>query len=93
MTYSSLIFHLRMSHFVFVGTEQLKNQELIDQIVAKLKQLRTEHGLTQEDVYNDTGIHIARIETGKVNISISTLAALASYFNISLEVFFQNIKD
>ncbi len=81
-----------MSHFVFVGTEQLKNQELIDQIVAKLKQLRTEHGLTQEDVYNDTGIHIARIETGKVNISISTLAALASYFNISLEVFFQNIN-
>jgi transcriptional regulator with XRE-family HTH domain len=81
-----------MSHFVFVGTEQLKNQELIDQIVAKLKQLRTERGLTQEDVYNDTGIHIARIETGKVNISISTLAALASYFNISLEVFFQNIN-
>jgi transcriptional regulator with XRE-family HTH domain len=78
-----------MSHFVFVGTEQLKNQELIDQIVAKLKQLRTEHGLTQEDVYNDTGIHIARIETGKVNISISTLAALANYFQLSLDEFFK----
>ena len=89
MTNTSLLFRLQICHFVFVGSEQLKNQELIDQIVAKLKQLRTERGLTQEDVYNDTGIHIARIETGKVNISISTLASLANYFQLSLDEFFK----
>lgn len=71
---------------------QLKNDELIKQIVLLIKQLREERGLTQEDVYNDTGIHIARIETAKVNISISTLQALAVYFEISLETFFSRIN-
>jgi transcriptional regulator with XRE-family HTH domain len=56
-----------------------------------IKQLREERGLTQEDVYNDTGIHIARIETAKVNISISTLQALTVYFEISLENFFKRM--
>jgi transcriptional regulator with XRE-family HTH domain len=71
-----------------MGKGQLKNQELINQIVLLIKQLREERGLTQEDVYNDTGIHIARIETTKVNISISTLHALTTYFEINLEVFY-----
>ena len=71
---------------------QLKNDELIKQIVLLIKQLREERGLTQEDVYNDTGIHIARIETAKVNISISTLQALAVYFEISLENFFKRMN-
>lgn len=71
---------------------QLKNDELIKQIVLLIKQLREERGLTQEDVYNDTGIHIARIETAKVNISISTLQALTMYFEISLETFFSRIN-
>jgi transcriptional regulator with XRE-family HTH domain len=75
-----------------MGKGQLKNQELINQIVMLIKQLREERGLTQEDVYNDTGIHIARIETTKVNISISTLHALTTYFEINLEVFFQRIN-
>lgn len=71
---------------------QLKNDELIKQIVLLIKQLREERGLTQEDVYNDTGIHIARIESARVNVSISTLQSLAAYFEISLEEFFQRIK-
>ena len=70
-----------------MGSHRLKNQELINKIVAFLKLLRQEHGLTQEDVYNDTGIHIARIETKKFNISISILAALANYFDISQKSF------
>jgi transcriptional regulator with XRE-family HTH domain len=75
-----------------MGKGQLKNQELIKQIVLLIKQLREERGLTQEDVYNDTGIHIARIETTKVNISISTLHALTTYFEITMERFFQRIN-
>ena len=71
---------------------QLKNDELIKQIVLLIKQLREERDLTQEDVYNDTGIHIARIESARVNVSISTLHSLAAYFEISLEEFFQRIK-
>lgn len=76
-----------------MGSQQLKNQEIINQIVSLLKQLREENGLTQEDVYNDTGIHIARIETRRVNISISTLAALSNYFNLTLEDFFKRLNE
>lgn len=76
-----------------MGSQQLKNQELINQIVSLLKLLREENGLTQEDVYNDTGIHIARIETRRVNISISTLAALSNYFNLTLEDFLKRLNE
>ena len=75
-----------------MGKGQLKNDELIKQIVLLIKQLREERGLTQEDVYNDTGIHISRIETARVNVSISTLQALADYFELTLESFFQRIR-
>lgn len=75
-----------------MGKKQLKNQELLDSIVSLIKQLRDEKGLTQEDVYNDTGIHIARIETGKSNISVSTLSEIVKYFELSLEQFFGKIK-
>jgi predicted transcriptional regulator len=63
-----------------MGREQVRDQVLIDSVVIALKQLRENARLTQENVYNDTGIHIARIETGKINISLSTLNALLSYF-------------
>ena len=75
-----------------MGKGQLKNDELIKQIVLLIKQLREERDLTQEDVYNDTGIHIARIESARVKVSISALHSLATYFEMSLEEFFQWIK-
>ncbi|WP_299896727.1 helix-turn-helix transcriptional regulator [uncultured Aquimarina sp.] len=53
--------------------------------------MRHEKGLTQEDVYNDTGIHISRIERSKVNITVSTLSALCDYFGITLSDFFNEI--
>ena len=88
-----IIIHLTFLCICKVSSQQLKNQELINQIVSFLKLLREENGLTQEDVYNDTGIHIARIETRTVNISISTLAALSKYFNLTLEDFFKRLND
>lgn len=63
---------------------QLKDTELLKVIAEKLKVIRYEKGLTQEDVYNDTGVHISRIETARVNITVSTLNALCKYYDISL---------
>ncbi|MDR6302281.1 DNA-binding XRE family transcriptional regulator, partial [Mesonia maritima] len=40
--------------------EQIRNIELLEKIALKIKALRNEKGLTQEEVYNDLGIHIAR---------------------------------
>ncbi len=70
--------------------QQIKNTELLSSIAKRLKRLRTQKGLSQEEVYNDVDIHIARIETGKYNVSISTLSALCDYYSISLKDFFSD---
>ncbi|WP_367275112.1 helix-turn-helix domain-containing protein [uncultured Maribacter sp.] len=69
---------------------RLRNEELLQKISTQLKHLRDIKGLSQEDVYNDTGIHISRIETSKVNITVSTLESLCSYFGISIYTFFKD---
>jgi transcriptional regulator with XRE-family HTH domain len=71
---------------------QIKNKKLLKSIAIQLKELRLNHNITQEDFYNDTNIHIARIETGNNNISISTLDAICKYFDISLSKFFSKIE-
>ena len=72
---------------------QIKDQLLINSVVAGLRLLRTEQKITQEDFYNDTGIHISRIETGRVNISISTLKAILDYYKVTMSSFFDRINN
>lgn len=64
----------------------------LKKISLRLKKLRESKNLTQEDVLNDTGIHIGRIETGKRDFSISTLRKLAKYFNIAPSDLIEGIK-
>jgi transcriptional regulator with XRE-family HTH domain len=71
---------------------QMRNDKLLRLIALKIKELRLQRNITQEDFYNDTTIHIARIETGKVNITVSTIKAICSYFNISLGEFFSKVE-
>lgn len=70
---------------------QIRNQQLLNKIGAAMKQLRENTGLTQEEVYNDTGIHIGRIETATTNISVSTLDALCKYFKIEMSTFLSDL--
>jgi len=65
----------------------MDNQELLLTLAKRLKELRKQKGVTQEDVYNDTGIHVARIEQGKRDISYTTLCRLADYFEVGIERF------
>ena len=71
---------------------QIKNKKLLKAIAIQLKELRKGYNITQEDFYNDTNIHIARIETGNNNISISTLEVICKYFDIPLSKFFLRIE-
>lgn len=65
----------------------MNKQEILLTLAKRVKELRNEKGLTQEDVYNDTGIHVARIEQGKRDISFTTLCTLADYFDVTLNDF------
>ena len=79
-------------NFAVKMKKQRCNQELLNEIAKRIKQLREEKGISQDTFYIDTDIHIARIELGKVNITISTLKDVCDYFQISLFDFFKNIK-
>ncbi len=67
---------------------QIKDTILIKKIAIALKKLREQEGLTQYEVFYDTGLNIGRIEAAKCNPTISTIAALCKYFKISLAEFF-----
>ncbi|MCP9749491.1 helix-turn-helix domain-containing protein [Ferruginibacter sp. HRS2-29] len=71
---------------------EIKNEELLRKIAVVMKQLREKKGVYQMDVIDDTGIHVGRIETAAVNISISSLAALTDYFEIKLSEFFKMVE-
>jgi transcriptional regulator with XRE-family HTH domain len=71
---------------------QLKDQALLRSTEDGLKVLRRQRNLTQEDFYNDTGIHISRVETGRVNITLSTLKTILDYYQVPFSVFFQQIN-
>lgn len=70
---------------------QLRDKILLQKIAIVIKDLRDKEELTQEAVYNDTNIHIGRIETAKANLTISTLSTICRYFDISLSDFFKKI--
>lgn len=72
--------------------KQINNEELLDRIVFCIKEIRKSKKVTLEVFYFDTGIHLARIEQGKQNISISTLARICSYFEVSLTDFFSLVE-
>jgi DNA-binding XRE family transcriptional regulator len=63
------------------------NKNILIDLAIKVKELRKLKGVTQEQVLNDTGIHIAGIEQGKRDISYTTLVKLATYFDVSLNDF------
>jgi transcriptional regulator with XRE-family HTH domain len=72
--------------------KQRCNMELLLKIARRIKQLREENNISQDMFYIDTDIHIARIETAKTNITVSTLQDICNYFKISLVDFFTGMK-
>lgn len=72
--------------------KQYINKDLLSEVVTCIKVIRSEKKITLENFYFDTGIHIARIEQGKTNITVSTLSKICEYLNISLSDFFLKIE-
>jgi transcriptional regulator with XRE-family HTH domain len=68
--------------------DQYRDTKLLQNIAQVLKQLREEKGLTQDEVFDATKIHIGRIETTKANPTISTISKLCKYFKIKISDFF-----
>lgn len=68
--------------------KELNDEKLLKEVVCQLVKIREERGLTQRQVYYDTGIHIGRIEMNKTSIALMTLNTLCNYYEISIgEIF------
>jgi transcriptional regulator with XRE-family HTH domain len=72
--------------------KQIRNNKLLTGIATVLKELREAKDVSQEEVYNDTNIHVGRIETANANPTISTLAALCKYFDLTLSEFLKRVE-
>jgi len=73
--------------------EKIKNKQLLYSIATEIKKMRLDKGVTLQKFFMDTGIHLARIEQGKSNITVSTLNTICTYFNITLITFFKNLEE
>ena len=70
-----------------------RNTELLEKIATKVRKLREERNISQDNMEEDTGINISRIEAARVDISVSTLQALCDYFEISVVDFYSGIRE
>lgn len=66
----------------------MERYNAFEAIAGRLKELRAKKGVSQEIVYEDTGVHIGKIETVRYNITVSTLSKLCNYYGITLKEFF-----
>ena len=70
----------------------MPNQHLIDQFGKRIRQLRTERGLSQERLAELTGFHrtyIGMVERGERNISLSNIGVFAEKFGMSVSQLFE----
>jgi transcriptional regulator with XRE-family HTH domain len=74
-------------------SNQYQDSSLLIKVISVIKKIRKEKNITLEVFYFDTGIHLARIEQGKTNLTISTLSKICLYFNIQLSDFFKLVEE
>ena len=63
------------------------NQPLIEEFGKRIRQLRTERNLSQEELAELTGFHrtyIGMVERGERNISLSNIGVFANVFGMSV---------
>lgn len=71
--------------------ESTENSELLLALAQRVKELRAEKGVSQDQMSADTGINVGRIEQGKRDISFTTLKKICEYFGVTMSVFLSSI--
>jgi transcriptional regulator with XRE-family HTH domain len=65
----------------------------LGELARRLKALREERHLTQQEVYDATGVHVGRLESGKRNVALLTVAVLCRYYRIELGLVVANLEQ
>lgn len=69
----------------------ISRETILFNLARRIRNLRNEKGVSQQNAYNDTGIHFARIEQGNRDISYTTIYKICLYFDITKEDFFKDL--
>lgn len=72
--------------------KQERNPAFLQAVGRRLRQLREQHGLSQEKVQFKTGIYLAYVENGLRNPTITTLIDICRYYGVTLEEFFAGLE-
>ena len=62
------------------------------ELARRLKSVRQERQLTLQEVYDATGIHISRIESSGLNVTLLTLAKLCQYYQVQLTTIVEGLE-
>lgn len=79
-----------------MGGQKIRSEVVMKKFGQNLKEVRRSKKMTQEELSASSGValsQISRIETGKLNTTISTISFLASALEISPELLVEDISD
>lgn len=74
-------------------SKHYRNERLIKAVGTKLRLIREEQKLTQENVAFQSDIYLTDIENGHTNITIGKLVELCDLYKISLKDFIKGLNN
>lgn len=74
-------------------SKHYRNERLIKAVGTKLRLIREEQKLTQENVAFQSDIYLTEIENGHTNITIGKLVELCDLYKITLKDFIKGLNN
>lgn len=68
-----------------------RDAEYLAAVGRRLRKLREERGLSREKVLFRKNVYLYAIESGRLNITVSTLAAICEEYGITLHEFYKGL--
>lgn len=68
-------------------------KELSQFVALKIKSLRSESNISQEELIEDTGLNVSLIEMGKTNVTINTILRICQRFDSTMSEFFEGFEN
>ena len=65
----------------------------LHELARRLKAVREERRLTQQEVYDATGVHVGRLELARRNVALTTVALLCQYYQVGLAVIVADLEQ
>jgi predicted transcriptional regulator len=92
INYNKVVIRLRIFLSVFCKVHKVRNIEVMSRFGKNVRKIRIEREMTQEQLSEEamiSQVQVARIESGKLNTSISTVCAIAYALKVEVGDLFQ----